>query len=275
MELTGDSALALHAGACVELGDFGTFEYLLRSCATLRQALEVGARYIAILHDGAEVEVVTQGENILWRHHLDDPYETRPGIHEYVMASFMMATRRAVNADVSPLAVYFIHSEPAYRSEYERLFRAPCHFGADYNAFLIAGDAAHFPLPSADAALFRLMKQRAGEILDRLPRRRPFRVQVRDAIAQELASNGASLKSVARRLELTPSTLRRRLTQHGTTHTEMVDLVKRERVRDLLTRSGAPLETVALATGFSHATALHRAFRRWFGMTPEQFRRDL
>lgn len=274
-ELTGDPALALHAGACVELGDFGTYEYLLRSCATLGEALEVGAQHIAILHDGAEVDVVPMGENILWRHHLEDPYETLPGIHEYVMASFVTATRRIVNADVSPIAVHFIHQAPAYRNEYERLFRAPCHFGADYNAFLIAGRAAEHPLPTADAALFRLMKQRAREILKRLPRRQPFRARVREAIAAELAANGASLKSVARRLELTPGTLRRRLTQHGTTHSEMVDLVKRERVRELLARSEDPLETIALATGFSHATALHRAFRRWFGMTPEQFRRDL
>jgi AraC-like DNA-binding protein len=275
IELTGDAALALHAGACVELGDFGTFEYLLRSCATLGEALEVGAQHIAILHDGAEVDVVSMGDNILWRHHLEDPYDTSPGVHEYVMASFMTATRRIVNSEVSPLAVHFIHREPAYRSEYEQLFRAPCYFGADYNAFLIAGRAAELPLPTADAALFRLMKQHAREILKQLPRRQPFRARVRDAIAAELAASGASLKSVARRLDLTPGTLRRRLTQHGTTHSEMVDLVKRERVRELLARSEDSLETIALATGFSHATALHRAFRRWFGMTPEQFRRDL
>lgn len=274
-QLTGDPALALHAGACVELGDFGTFEYLLRSCATLGEALEVGGQNIAILHDGAEVDVVSMGDNILWRHHLEDPYETSPGVHEYVMASFMTATRRIVNADVSPLAVHFIHHEPAYRSEYERFFRAPCYFGADYNAFLIAGRAAALPLPTADAALFRLMKHRAREILKQLPRRQPFRVRVREAIASELAANGASLKSVARRLDLSAGTLRRRLTQHGTTHSEMVDLVKRERVRELLARTDDSLEAIALATGFSHATALHRAFRRWYGMTPEQFRRDL
>jgi AraC-like DNA-binding protein len=120
------------------------------------------------------------------------------------------------------------------------------------------------------------MKQQAQELLERLPRRQPFRCRVREAITAELARSGGSLKAVARRLELSQSTLRRRLREHGTTHSELVDLVRRERVRELLKRrSEASLETIALEIGFSHATALHRAFRRWFGVTPEQYRRDM
>ena len=276
MTLTGDAALALHAGASVEVGDFGVYEYLLRSCATLGEALTVGAQHIALLHDAAEVEVLDQGEHILWRHHLELARAERAGMHEFVMASFITATRRIVQADVSPLAVHFIHAAPSYHAEYERIFRAPCFFGADYNAFVLPRSALHRLLPTADAALFRLMKQQAHELLERLPRRQPFRCRVRDAIAAELSQTGASLKAVARRLELSQGTLRRRLREHGTTHSELVDLVRRDRVRDLLARrSEASLETIALEVGFSHATALHRACRRWFGVTPEQYRRDM
>ena len=275
-KLTGDAALALHAGACVEVGDFGVYEYLLRSCATLGDALTVGAEHIALLHDAAEVEVLDQGEHILWRHHLELAREEGPGMHEFVMASFITATRRIVQAEVAPIAVHFIHAAPSYQAEYERIFRAPCFFDADYNAFVLPRRAAQRPLPTADAALFRLMKQQAFELLERLPRRQPFRGRVRDAISAELALNGASLKAVARRLELTQGTLRRRLREHGTTHSELVDLVRRERVCELLARqSEASLQTIALEIGFSHATALHRAFRRWFGVTPEQYRRDM
>ncbi len=273
IEVTGDRALALHAGACVEIGDFGVFEYLLRSCATLGEAFEVGAEHIAILHDAATVEIADGSDSILWRHHLELEVENPPGVHEFVMASFMTAVRRIVQADVSPIAVHFIHDAPDYRAEYEALFRAPCLFGADYNAFVIPREAAQMCLPTADAALFRMMKRQAGALLDRLPRRQPFRSRVRDAIVAELAANGAGLKSVARKLELSQSTLRRRLRERGITYSALVDEVRRERARELLASSEASLEAIALETGFSHATALHRAFRRWFGVTPERFRK--
>jgi AraC-like DNA-binding protein len=169
--------------------------------------------------------------------------------------------------------VHFIHSEPAYRSEYERVFRAPCYFDSEHNAFVIREQAAALPLPTADAALCRLMKRQARELLEQLPSRRPFRALVQDAIKAEFASSGASLRHVARRLGLSESSLRRRLRAQNTSYSENVDATRRQRVEELLAYSTDSLEQIALASGFSHATALHRAFRRWHGLTPEQFRK--
>jgi AraC-like DNA-binding protein len=219
------------------------------------------------------VDVIESGDHIVWRHHLELGDDDPPGVHEFVMASFLTAVRRIVQADVSPLAVHFIHDVPGYSAEYAKLFRAPCHFGADYNAFVLPRQAAELRLPTADPALFRMMKRRAGEVLARLPHRQLFRSRVRAAIDADLARGGASLKSVARSLALGQRTVRRRLRERGITYLELLDEARRERVCELLTSSDASLESIAVQTGFSHATALHRAFRRWYGVTPARFRK--
>ena len=68
-------------------------------------------------------------------------------------------------------------------------------------------------------------------------------------------------------------TLARRLETEGTTFRELVDDVRRQLALEHVARRTASFSEITDQLGFSHVAAFHRAFRRWTGQTPLEYRR--
>ena len=82
-----------------------------------------------------------------------------------------------------------------------------------------------------------------------------------------------SLEDVAETLAISPQTLRRRLLEEEQCgFQEIKDRVRRDIATHMLKKSRLPLEEIALSLGFSELSTFHRAFRRWTGLTPGEFR---
>ncbi|MFC3606700.1 helix-turn-helix transcriptional regulator [Stutzerimonas tarimensis] len=102
-----------------------------------------------------------------------------------------------------------------------------------------------------------------------------LRQRAGSALVELLDEGTASLESLAERLRLPSWTLQRRLGEHGLTFTLLLDQVRRERALLYLRQRGVSLSEMALLLGYSELSAFSRAFRRWFGMSPLQWRRRL
>ncbi|HWU21432.1 MAG TPA: AraC family transcriptional regulator ligand-binding domain-containing protein [Nocardioides sp.] len=81
------------------------------------------------------------------------------------------------------------------------------------------------------------------------------------------------LAKVARLLGLHPRTLQRRLVEEGASFQELVDRVRREQARVLITTSDLPFSRIAVQVGLGEQSSLTRAVRRWFGTSPSELRR--
>jgi AraC-like DNA-binding protein len=127
------------------------------------------------------------------------------------------------------------------------------------------------PMRSADPLLHAVLTRLADHELSALGDQSAFPAKVREAIEAEL-TNGAPLDAVAERLHISASGLRSRLRQHGTTYSALLDGLRRDRAKEALRRGDLSLAEVGHALGFAHPPAFHRAFRRWFGVTPSAFR---
>jgi len=73
---------------------------------------------------------------------------------------------------------------------------------------------------------------------------------------------------------MTPATARRRLYEEGTSYQAIKDELRRDQAIAYLTHSDRSVLEVALELGFSERSAFHRAFRKWTGVSPGQFRRN-
>lgn len=93
------------------------------------------------------------------------------------------------------------------------------------------------------------------------------------SIAQSLPDVPSFVEQV-RRHASSERTLRRRLAECGTTYEAVVDGVRRERVEQLLRRSGLTLRDIARQAGFSDVRALRRAVHRWHGVSPARLREN-
>src|SRR5450432_2568036 len=86
----------------------------------------------------------------------------------------------------------------------------------------------------------------------------------------EALSQDHTMAGLARHMGLTPRTLQRHLRAEGTTHQRLLDDTRRELALHHLADHMA-IGEIAFQLGFSEASAFHRAFKRWTGMTPQAY----
>jgi AraC-like DNA-binding protein len=102
----------------------------------------------------------------------------------------------------------------------------------------------------------------------------PIVAQIREAVMAELATSGADLAKVARRVAMSKRTLQRRLEESGTNYQDVVDEVRAALARQLLGDRTRTIIDVAFELGYADLKGFYRAFRRWTEMTPAEWRRS-
>jgi AraC-like DNA-binding protein len=76
-------------------------------------------------------------------------------------------------------------------------------------------------------------------------------------------------------MNMTPATLRRRLHEDGTSFQAIKDQLRRDLAISHLSHSKRSTMDIGLELGFSERSAFHRAFKKWTGASPGEFRRRL
>ena len=82
-----------------------------------------------------------------------------------------------------------------------------------------------------------------------------------------------TLQSVARTLGVSPRSLRRRLQLEGCSYHDLKDAMRRDLALNWVANSDISLVEVGDRLGFADASTFHRAFKRWTGAAPGEFRR--
>ena len=271
----GDPLLGLHAAERLEPGDFDVLEYVALSSRTLGEAIATTNRYLRLVHDAAEFTLDTDGTTALWRYRLPADLPLPPMAVDYFMAIFSLLGRKYAGIEELPgAAVHFAHPRPADVREHERVFRGPLVFGQRENALVLPEAALDLPLLKADAALKTLLERMASEMLQRLPKTDTLIAHVRRLLAEELRGGDPGIARLARRLHTTPRTLRRRLDEAGVTHREILDQLRSDLARQYLQEESIAISEVAFLLGYSAASPFHKAFKRWSGVSPAEYRRQ-
>lgn len=269
-----DPLLGLHAGEQWEPGDFDALEYASRSCSTLREALLCGSRYIGLVHSGLETAVIEDAERPRWELRMVDAVEQPPQANDFALTITQQYVRRYTGMDDGTAEVHFQHEEPTSRSEYERIFRgAKIVMGARHNALVFKPGHLDTPMSLAHTGLQTAFDLHASIMLERLKRTEGIAGRVRHLLIEQLRAGDVSMTGIARQLATSVATLRRRLSDEGTSHSDLLDEVRRELAEKYLADMTLAISEVAFLLGFSHVTAFYKAFRRWSqGTTPADFR---
>jgi AraC-like DNA-binding protein len=148
-------------------------------------------------------------------------------------------------------------------------------FGAPFNGFSAPARYLSMPVQGADPNLHALIRKHAEAMLAELPRAHSLTERVRALLAEQLANGAPSLGQIARHVSMSERTLARHLEDEGTTYKALLEDLRRRLARRYVRRSELPFAEIAALLGFSQAAAFHRAFRRWTGRTPLEYRRSL
>lgn len=273
-EMTGDPALGILAVENLEPGVFGVIDYVSRCSSTLGEGIERSYRYYPIIHDVARPSLETQGDRCIWSYNLLGGLRYPRVLAEYALACWLVTCRQGLQDPFDPLEVHFVHNQTVNLVEYERFFRAPVKLGMERDALVIAAVDLDRPLTGAKEGLCQILDQYAQQLLQKLPANKRFSDRVREIIASELAGGDPSADCIAQKLHMSPRTLRRRLNEEGLNHRMLLEQMRKDLASLYLNEKGLAVSEAAFLLGFADASAFHKAFKRWTGRTPVEYRRD-
>ena len=255
--------------------DYALLGFATTNSATVGEGLAHAARYLRLWTDDPVLELRDAGlVRLSYRARSPD----RPGkrcVTEGALAEIVQAARLATGQQLGPLEIRFGHPGPADTRLYEAYFLAPVHFDQPVTELRFAPAQLAIPLPTANPELGRMLRELANASLARLPAIDSLFDQLRALIAEELQQGVPDMARLARRLAMSPRTLRRRLVDEGTTFSEVLDETRAALARQYVCERRLPLSQVAFLLGFSETSAFNRAFKRWTGAPPLKYRADL
>ncbi|HZX18101.1 MAG TPA: AraC family transcriptional regulator [Pseudomonas sp.] len=280
VRLTGDEQLGLHLGEAVRPGYYGVLGYLIMSCATLADALHRQSRYAALVGNLGQVDLADEPPRAglepqvahSWQPLL--PQQKRQ-LSEETLAGWVTFGHWISGLDIPPTEVRFQHSAPADSSEYQRIFRCPVLFDQVDNALVFPKRLLATPLGQADAQVRLMLDAYADRLLDEIQQGHSVLDRARLELSRQLPDVGADLQQIAARLALSPRTLQRRLREAGLSFNQLVDETRQQLVLHYLRDPELELAEIAFLVGFSEPGSLARAFRRWTGQSPGEYRRSL
>lgn len=254
------------------VSSLGTVGLLIRQARDVGSALDDLVRYLHLHDRGAVPRFVVRGSMATLAYTISEPrLEGADHIADAAMAVTMNIMRSLCGPDWVPSEVRLPHRKPAYAAPLQRFFHAPIKFDEKEAALVFRAKVLQQPLAGADADLHRhllnyvqqLDAASDADVVDQM--RRILRTLVLNH--QSSAEQLAQLFSVHRR------TLNRRLRQQGTAFHLLLEETRFELASQMMSETSIPLAQIAALLNYSEASAFTRAFRRWSGMTPTEWRR--
>jgi AraC-like DNA-binding protein len=264
---TNDSALPIAIGRQVKLEHLDLMGFAVLTAATGRAALAEAIRFAPLITDSGQWSMHDDGTatTIRWSREGERSLGHRLA-NEAGLAQFVACMRQLCGPRFVPDVVRFQHAAPASIAAHRAYFRCALEFGADDDAFAFRYDALDVVPAAANPALAAFVQVHAEA---RLATFGGVVSRTRAAIGHALErGERPSIDEIAVAQDASARTLRRRLTSEGTSFAALLDEMLRERARTLVTQTTRSMTSIALALGFSDASAFTHAYRRWFARTP-------
>ena len=271
--------LGLRAAERFVTGDADLLGYIMAHSMHGLDAATALMQHARLIGDSADYRVETRGERVVIELGLLGGRGTEfPEGADFAVAVIFRLLLDATHGRTRPLAVHLPRPCPRVVRPFQRFFRTKVVFEAALPALEYERATMLVPLTQGDPRLVRILKKQAAAELEllRAAGSDDWQHRVRALIAQDLAraDSDCSLAWAAARCGVSERTLRRRLSDAGTSYRSLVDDARKERALAMLAHEPSVTE-VAHRLGFSDATAFARAFRRWTGHSPHAARRGL
>ncbi|MGE5787316.1 MAG: AraC family transcriptional regulator ligand-binding domain-containing protein [Myxococcales bacterium] len=270
-----DDAVGAAIGAAVPMGMFGVVDYLAASASTLGESMTCTRDFTHLTSDSSfwELERGANGEAVARFINVVTNQEDDTG-DEFAMSVVLGRMNAWAQAPVQLLEVQLIRRKPV--AQLEQRFWGRVSYGHASSQFILGPGAADLPIRPADPYLHATLRALLHESGKDLGSRTKNAASVRRC-AHDLLLNSSlpTLRTVSRRLGLSQRTLQRQLMSENTSFEQIFDDLRRDIAqRRLRLEDGPSILQVALEVGFADERGLARAFHRWTGVSPHQWRNE-
>jgi AraC-like DNA-binding protein len=240
-------------------------------CATMRDAIAQWGKYALLVSETDAVSYEVHGDDARFIYRCLDPRYASAWFAEHYVAVALFYARVFSGQDLQVRRATFKHAQPGYAAAYEDTFGAPVEFGAAENALVFDAALLDVPFRTADPYLHHFLEVQAETQLERLAPAAQVSSRVVKALNLLLSTGRPlTLAAVAGELALPMRRLRSLLDAEGTSFRELHNDVRRDVAAHYL-KQGLTVNQTAYLLGFSEASALQHAVKRWFNHSAGQF----
>jgi AraC-like DNA-binding protein len=259
----------------IQPDDLGVLGLAIKTAPDLGTSLKVVERYFRLLTDSAVYRLEMVGNQAFFG--MEYTGALHPVLQlrsECALAAFARNMCRFVETDLSFDFVAFRHDCRSTPSEYEAVFGCPVMFGAKRDAIALPASALDLPNRLSDMAVCNFLVQHLEEETQKLSLETPLVTELMTLLPERLRHGVPQAAEIASAMGISERTLYRRLADEGLTFRAVLGRAQTDLARNLLTTSDCSIAEVAFLTGFSEQSTFSRAFKRWVGQAPGQFRQE-
>ncbi len=267
--------LALEFAEHFRVDLLGVIGWVMAHAPNAREMIGTVRRYRALFGD-PYVPEIEDAPDAFVIHRVFEPRIARTRVMpEYAPASTVVLLRDIVGVDPAERFVrdvWFQHPAPRDVGAHERFFGCRVRFSAPETRIVLAGEVMDRPPRTRDPGLYAYLDRHALALSTTLGERATAAERVRQLVLPMLRAGEPSQGEIARKLGMSERTLQRRLREEGRSFADVLDGVRRELAARYLADPQLAIYEVAFLLGYSDPSSFHRAFRRWTGEGPQEFR---
>lgn len=269
---SGEPGLGIMLARELKLPLHGALGTAVMSSRTLEEALELMTRYLTLRAPHLQVTRRQQEDQAVFTITCDIDLGPLQGfIMDAMLFGCASMGAQLTGAPVAGSSIHRRGPEPAYFYRFRQQIPVPVVYGASEDAIVIPRQQLALPVRFTDDQLAASSKAQCEEALRLLTEDAGFACRVRRVI-ETSHPFPPKLARVAATLFVSERTLKRRLQAEEASFQNLVDQVRLERAGELLEKTSMNLSQIADALGYADAANFTRAFKRWTGQSPSQYR---
>ncbi|HET8704941.1 MAG TPA: AraC family transcriptional regulator ligand-binding domain-containing protein [Pseudomonadales bacterium] len=271
LRLAKQPDFGLQYGAKLNIAAHGPLGQVILSSPTLGDAVQGVAKFISLRGQFTYVRMSHKEDKVHVEFKVDAPDEAvRIFILEILLAASQHAVELILGHALQNAAVYCGYPAPAYAEKYAEHLHSPVHFDAPTTEVVLPAAVLAKLNPFSDPESYSHALSRLEKLAEQQKRSGSWSEQVRAQLKQGEGQLD-SLIDIANRLHMSSRTLMRYLKAEGTSYRQLVDEELRERAHIFLASPRHTVESVAAELGYEDASAFRRAFKRWEGISPQEY----
>ncbi|XID91593.1 helix-turn-helix domain-containing protein [Paenibacillaceae bacterium WGS1546] len=249
-------------------------QHLIRHTATFYEKIHQVLRYSKLMCDYFDFGLRENEDSYELSFTFGGPSEVSASIIEAVTTHMYCGLKSTWN-DFEAEQVAFSYCKPAYADQYKRYFYCPISFGSTENKIVFSRTYIdHSDSSVNDRYLYRLLKERADVLMGQVENSHSMITQVKSILMESLPTGKASIIDTAKKLHMSRQTLYRNLQKENTTYRQVLAECQRKLSANYIEQSDLSLESIAFLLGYSEVSVFQKAFRRWYGISPGEYRRQ-
>ncbi len=272
-EVSKDPAIGLNLRKKYGVGIMHFVVMLALNSSNLMEALEAWMQYDMLICDNYRNKISEGKDHYCITYTNISPKHENRWIPEHHMSLALEYGRQMSRTNFNPIQILFRHADPGYGDIYEKCFNCPVIFDQEENMSLFRKQDLEMPIIGRDPYLQAILKKHADKSIENLSRYISFKEKVQEFIIKNLHKGIVDIQSASDAMNMDRSTLHRHLKKEGTMFRHLLSQTRKELAQKHLAQ-GLSITQTGYLLGFSDPSTFQRAFKRWLGKSPGEFRKQ-